>query len=76
MSQHRHELRRFPWQVRDSGQLLLTAAAGVLLVASVAQTAGTGLNWQKKKKKDKTKKKIRQKKRKKIRNKRDKKYRK
>jgi hypothetical protein len=39
----RHELRRFPWQVRDSGQLLLVAAAGVLLVASVAQTADSGL---------------------------------
>jgi len=43
MSQHRHELRRFPWQVGDSGQLLLAAAAGVLLVASVAQTTSTGL---------------------------------
>jgi hypothetical protein len=43
MTERRHELRRFPWQVRDSGQLLLVAAAGVLLVASVAQTAGTGL---------------------------------
>jgi HD-GYP domain-containing protein (c-di-GMP phosphodiesterase class II) len=43
MSQHRHEMRRFPWQVRDSGQLLLASAAGVLLVASVAQTAGVGL---------------------------------
>lgn len=38
-----HELRRFPWQVRDSGQLLLVAAAGVLLVASVAQTTNAGL---------------------------------
>jgi HD domain len=44
MTERRHELRRFPWQVRDSGQLLLVAAAGVLLVASVAQTAGTGLS--------------------------------
>jgi hypothetical protein len=43
MSGRRHEVRRFPWQVRDSGQLLLTAAAGVLLVASVAQTGSTGL---------------------------------
>jgi hypothetical protein len=43
MTERRHELRRFPWQVRDSGQLLLTAAAGVLLVASVAQTANGGL---------------------------------
>ena len=39
----RHELRRFPWQVRDSGQWLLVAAAGVLLVASVSQTADVGL---------------------------------
>jgi hypothetical protein len=38
-----HELRRFPWQTRDSGQVLLVAAAGVLLVASVAQTADGGL---------------------------------
>ncbi|HEY1627165.1 MAG TPA: HD domain-containing phosphohydrolase [Streptosporangiaceae bacterium] len=43
MTERRHELRRFPWQVSDSGQLLLVAAAGVLLVASVAQTASTGL---------------------------------
>jgi hypothetical protein len=43
MSERRHELRRFPWQVRDSGQLLLVVAAGVVLVASVAQTAATGL---------------------------------
>jgi acid phosphatase family membrane protein YuiD len=43
MTERRHELRRFPWQVRDSGQLLLVAAAGVLLVASVAATAGDGL---------------------------------
>jgi hypothetical protein len=43
MTERRHELRRLPWQVRDSGQLLLVAAAGVLLVASVAQTANSGL---------------------------------
>src|ERR1700678_380416 len=43
MTERRHELRRCPGQVRDSGQLLLVAAAGVLLVASVAQTASTGL---------------------------------
>ena len=24
-----HEMRRYPWQVRDSGQLLLVVAAGV-----------------------------------------------
>src|SRR6266566_4690097 len=35
--------RRFPWQVRDSGQLLLVVAAGVWLVAAVAQTAAEGL---------------------------------
>src|SRR2546430_867360 len=35
--------RRYPWQVRDSGQLLLVVAAGVWLVAAVAQTAAQGL---------------------------------
>ena len=43
MSVRRHELRRYPWQVRDSGQLLLVVAAGVWLVVSVAQTAADGL---------------------------------
>jgi hypothetical protein len=43
MTERRHELRRYPWQVRDSGQLLLVVAAGVWLVASVAQTAATGV---------------------------------
>jgi len=43
MADRRHELRRYPWQVRDSGQLLLVVAAGVWLVASVAQTAAAGL---------------------------------
>src|SRR5260370_10074536 len=43
MSEPRHELRRYPWQVRDSGQLLLVVAAGVWLVVSVAQTAAAGL---------------------------------
>src|SRR5215469_15555567 len=37
------ELRRYPWQVRDSGELLLVVAAGVWLVAAVAQTAVEGL---------------------------------
>src|SRR6266705_6789565 len=37
------ELRRYPWHVRDSGQLLLIAAAGVWLVAAVAPTAAEGL---------------------------------
>jgi len=36
-------LRRYPWQVRDSGELLLVVAAGVWLVAAVAQTAVEGL---------------------------------
>src|SRR5260370_40193502 len=39
MTEGRHERRRFPRQVRDSGLLLLVVAAGVVLVASVAQTA-------------------------------------
>jgi hypothetical protein len=43
MTERRYELRRFRWQVRDSGSLLLVAAAGVVLVASVAQTAVEGL---------------------------------
>jgi HD domain len=43
MTERRQELRRFPWQVTDSGLLLLVAAAGVVLVASVAQTAVEGL---------------------------------
>src|SRR5256885_5962171 len=37
------EMRRYPWHVRDSGQLLLVVAAGVWLVAAVAQTAAEGL---------------------------------
>src|SRR6476660_3568984 len=37
------EMRRYPWRVRDSGQLLLVVAAGVWLVAAVAQTAAEGL---------------------------------
>ena len=43
MTERRHELRRFPWRVRDSGQLVLVVAAGLVLVASVAQTAVGGL---------------------------------
>ncbi len=43
MSERRHEPRRRPWPVRNSGQLLLIAAAGVVLVASVAQTAVAGV---------------------------------
>jgi HD domain len=43
MTERRYELRRFPWHRRESGLLLLVVAAGVLLVASVAQTAVAGL---------------------------------
>src|SRR6266700_660174 len=43
MNERRHELRRYPWRVRDSGQLLLVVAAGVWMVAAVAQTAADGL---------------------------------
>jgi hypothetical protein len=43
MTERRYELRRFRWQLRDSGLLLLVAAAGVVLVASVAQTAVEGV---------------------------------
>jgi hypothetical protein len=43
MTEPRHELRRVPWQVRDSGRLLLVAAAGIVLVAAVAQTAAAGV---------------------------------
>ncbi|MGH3150429.1 MAG: HD-GYP domain-containing protein [Streptosporangiaceae bacterium] len=43
MTERRHELRRFPWRVRDSGQLILVVAAGLVLVASVAQTAVAGV---------------------------------
>jgi HD domain len=43
MSERRHDMRRRPRPVRDSGQLLLIAAAGVVLVASVAQTAVEGV---------------------------------
>ena len=28
MTERRHELRRFPWRIRDSGQLILVVAAG------------------------------------------------
>jgi hypothetical protein len=43
MTERRYELRRHPWQLRDSGELLLVVAAGVWLVAAVAQTAAEGL---------------------------------
>jgi hypothetical protein len=39
----RHIARQSAWQSTDSGQLLLVIAAGVLLVAAVAQTAAAGL---------------------------------
>jgi len=40
---HQYEPRGFPRQVLDSGQSLLVIFAGLLLVASVAQTAVTGV---------------------------------
>ncbi len=43
MTTQRHLARQSAWQSIDSGQLLLVAAAGVLLVAAVAQTAAAGL---------------------------------
>ncbi len=43
MTTQRHLARQAAWQSMDSGQLLLVAAAGVLLVAAVAQTAAAGL---------------------------------
>ena len=43
MSERPLELRRYSWQIKDSGQLLLMVAAGVWLVAAVAQTAAEGL---------------------------------
>jgi hypothetical protein len=39
----RHLARQSAWPSADSGQLLLVIAAGVLLVAAVAQTAAAGL---------------------------------
>ena len=43
MTSQRHLARQPAWQSMDSGQLLLVAAAGMLLVAAVAQTAAAGL---------------------------------
>ena len=43
MITQRHLARQPAWQSSDSGQLLLVIAAGVLLVAAVAQTAASGL---------------------------------
>ncbi len=43
MTTQRHLARQSTWQTIDSGQLLLVTAAGVLLVAAVAQTAAAGL---------------------------------
>ncbi len=43
MTERPHEPRKLPWHVTDSGLPLLVAAAGVVLVASVAQTAVEGL---------------------------------
>lgn len=43
MTTQRHLARQTAWQSTDSGQLLLVIAAGMLLVAAVAQTAAAGL---------------------------------
>jgi acid phosphatase family membrane protein YuiD len=43
MSAHPSETRWSSWQVMDSGQLLLITAAGMLVVAAVAQTATVGV---------------------------------
>ncbi len=43
MTTQRHIARQPAWQSIDSGQLLLVGAAGLLLVAAVAQTAAAGL---------------------------------
>lgn len=43
MAGRAQETRGFPRQILDSGQSLLILFAGVLLVASVAQTAATGM---------------------------------
>ncbi|MGI8450593.1 MAG: phosphohydrolase, partial [Streptosporangiaceae bacterium] len=43
MTTQRHLARQSAWQSTDSGQLLLVIAAGMLLVAAVAQTAAAGL---------------------------------
>ena len=43
MTTQRHIVRQPAWQSLDSGQLLLVGAAGLLLVAAVAQTAAAGL---------------------------------
>ena len=43
MTTQRHLARQSAWPSADSGQLLLVIAAGVLLVAAVAQTAAAGL---------------------------------
>ncbi len=43
MTTQRHLARQQAWPSMDSGQLLLVAAAGLLLVAAVAQTAAAGL---------------------------------
>jgi len=43
LSTHRAEARRPSWPTMDSGQLLLISAAGMLVVAAVAQTAAAGI---------------------------------
>jgi acid phosphatase family membrane protein YuiD len=43
MTAHHAETRRSSWQAMDSGQLLLVCAAGMLVVAAIAQTAAAGI---------------------------------
>ncbi len=43
MSTHHADTRWSSWQAMDSGQLLLACAAGMLVVAAIAQTAAAGV---------------------------------
>lgn len=43
MSSERTQAGRSPWQAMDWAQLLVVAAAGILVVAAVAQTAASGM---------------------------------
>ena len=43
MTTQQHPAHQTSWQSLDAGQLLLLAAAGLLVVAAVAQTASVGL---------------------------------
>ncbi|MGE5290220.1 MAG: HD-GYP domain-containing protein [Micromonosporaceae bacterium] len=43
LTTHHAETRWSSWQAMDSGQLLLVCAAGMLVVAAIAETAATGI---------------------------------